>query len=325
MKWVLAFALFFSLRAYSATQELTVYSVYEAARLAPIFQPFTDRTGIKVNVVFGSSAELMNRLRQEGSASPADLYLDKDLVFQSAAQGLGLYRPFRSAIVEKTVPGKFIEPGRNWFLIFYRARVIMYHGQKVSPAELSTYEALGEARWKNRLCVRTSNNSYNEALAASFLADVGPQKTLELFRGWVANFSVAPIKGDTDVLKAIAAGQCDVGIANTYYLAPLIKADPNFPVRPFFPNGAHVNGVGIGLAKSTQNVVEATRLMEYLVSKEVQAAVAGGFFQYPVNGDAPLVAELVKFGPFVESPRNVGEIGTFVPMARTLLQQAGYE
>lgn len=312
-----------------AAKEVTIYSAYEAARMDPIFKPFTERTGIKVNIISAPSVELINRLETEGEATTADLHLDKDLVFQGAAEAKGLYQAFNSKVVEKNIPASLIEKNKNWFMMFYRARVIMYNTKKVSPSELSTYEDLGKAKWKGRLCVRTSNNSYNEALGAFFIKHYGTEKTLNIFKSWVNNFAVAPIKGDTDVINAVAAGTCDVTVANSYYLAPLVKSDVNFPVKPFFPNqdttGAHVNGVAVGLVKHAKNVAEATLVLEYLSSVEVQAPVAAVFSQYPSNPEAVLAPVLVDFGKFKADSTNIGEFSKYVEESRAIMKKAEYK
>ena len=322
-------ALVASSALHAASNEVTIYSVYEGARLDPVFKPFTDRTGIKVNIVSGTSAELIAKLKSEGESTVADLHIDKDLVFHGQAQREGLYKPFKSDSVEKNIPSSLIETNKNWFLLFYRARGIIYNTKKVSVDELSTYSDLGSAKWKGRLCVRTSNNSYNEALGAFFITHYGKEATLNLFKNWVNNFSVEPIKGDTDVINAVASGACDVGIANSYYLAPFIKNDANYPVRFFFPDqkttGAHVNGVGIGLIKHTKNTAAATLVMEYLSSKEVQAPVASIFSQYPSNSTAELAPVLVNFGKFAQDLTNVGVISLKSEEAKLLMKEASYK
>lgn len=312
-----------------AANEVTIYSVYEGARLDPIFKPFTERTGIKVNIVTAPSLDLINRLETEGEATTADLHLDKDLVFLGLAQSKNLFQPFKSLTVEKNIPSSLIETNKNWFTMFYRARVIMYNVNKVNPSELSTYEDLGNAKWKGRLCVRTSQNSYSEALAAFFIKHYGAEKTQNIFKSWVNNFSVAPIKGDTDVINAVAAGTCDVTVANSYYLAPLVKADANFPVKPFFPNqkttGAHVNGVGIGIVKHAKNVAEATLVLEYLSSKEVQEPVAAVFSQYPSNPEAVVAPVLVNFGKYNADSSNIGDFSKHIEEAREIMKKAEYK
>jgi len=314
--------------AATPAKEVTVYSVYDGERLAPIFKPFTDRTGIKVTVINDSSEKLIQRLQEEGAATQADLHLDKDLVYLGKAQQLGLYRPFNSQVVEANIPGTLIESQKNWFLLFYRARIIMYNRHKVNPSELSTYEALGDSKWQGRLCVRTSKDSYNQALGAFFVYHYGEKRTAELLSSWVKNFATAPLKNDREVIRAIAEGKCDVGIANSYYLAPFVKADPDFAVRPFFPNqnttGTHINGVGIGIVKHAKNVAEATLLLEYLTSKEVQAPVASAFSQYPANPAAPLNEILVQFGAFKADLTNIGNFSPFVDLANSITINAGY-
>ena len=322
-------ALALTTSAFASDKQVTIYSVYEAARLDPVFKPFTDRTGIKVNIVSGTSAEIIAKLKAEGEATTADLHLDKDLVFHGQAQAQGLYKPFNSKTVEKNIPSSLIEANKNWFTIVYRVRGIMYNANKVTAAELSTYADLGSAKWNGRLCVRTSNNSYNEALGAYFVTHFGAEKTLNIFKSWVSNFAVDPIKGDTDVINAVAAGTCDVGIANSYYLAPFVKADANYPVKFFFPEqnsvGAHVNGVGIGLLKHAKNTAAATLVMEYLSSKEVQAPVASIFSQYPANPAAELAPVLTGFGKFSQDQTNVGNISAKVDEAKQLMKAANYK
>lgn len=312
-----------------ASSEVTIYSVYEAARLDPIFRPFTERTGIKVNIVSAPSVDLINRLENEGEATTADLHLDKDLVFLGLAQSKNLYQPFKSLAVEKNIPASLIETNKNWFTLFYRARVIMYNVNKVNPSELSTYEDLGSAKWNGRLCVRTSQNSYNEALGAFFIKHYGVEKTENIFKSWVNNFSIAPIKGDTDVINAVAAGTCDVAVANSYYLAPLVKADVNFPVKPFFPNqkttGTHVNGVGIGIVKHAKNVAAATLVLEYMSSQEVQAPVAAIFSQYPANPTAEMAPVLVNFGKYNADSSNIGDFSKFIEEARAIMKKFDYK
>jgi len=313
----------------ASTKELAVYSAYDAARMKPIFEPFTKQTGIEVIVISGTSGELIDRLEKEGENSPADVYLDKDLVFQGEANRKGLYRPFQSPVVEQNVSSSFIESGRNWFTLFYRARIIAYNHNRVTPTELSTYEALAGHEWKGRLCLRTSESNYNQALSASLIRHIGTAETLTVLNGWAANLALDPLKSDTDAIKAVAEGKCDVAIVNTYYLAPFLKEDANYPVRPFFPNqktsGAHLNGVGVGLARHTKNVAEATLLLEYLSSKEVQTAVAAAFSQYPVNPKADVSPVLTQhFGPFVADQTSQQDVSNLVDQAKSLIRESNY-
>ncbi|MFA5582737.1 MAG: extracellular solute-binding protein [Bacteriovoracaceae bacterium] len=325
--FTLAFAFLVSLSAFA--KEITIYSVYPGEELAPIFTPFTERTGIEVKFISGTTKELVEKLKSEGKDSPADLYLDKDLTYLGQAQRDNLFRPFSSKVVLNNVPSHLRDATNLWTLAFYRARVIMYNTNKVSESELSTYQALGDDKWSNRLCVRTSTNSYNQALGAFFVKHLGEETTLQVLSSWVKNFSTAPIANDRGVIQAIADGQCDVGIANTYYLPAFIRNNPDFPVRIFFPNqndfGAHVNGVGIGIAKYTKNFKEANMLLEYFTSAEVQTPVAAAFSQYPVNPKANIIQILKDFGSFKEDTTNISEISRYIDTANKIFKEVNYK
>lgn len=310
-------------------KEITIYSVYPGEELAPIFTPFTARTGIEVKFVFGTTDELVAKLKNDGPHTEADLYLDKDLTYLGAAMREDLFRPFDSQEVKNNVPSHLRDSSDLWTLAFYRARVIMFNKYKVNENELSTYQALGEKKWENRLCMRTSTNSYNQALGAFFVKHFGEKKTLSILTSWVKNFSMAPLKNDRSVIQAIADGQCDVGIANTYYLPSFIRANPDFPVKVFFPNqkdvGSHVNGVGIGIVKHAKNIKEANMLLEYFTSTEVQTPVAAAFSQYPVNPKAEMIQILKDFGSFKEDTANVSEISEHINAANKLFPAALYQ
>ena len=309
-------------------KELVIYSVYPGDRLEAIFKPFTARTGISVRVVDGKSKDLINKIEAEGVNTEADLHLDKDLVFHGLATRKGIYKPFQSTIIENTIPAHFVETNKNWTTLFYRSRVIMYNKNKVSPSELPTYESLADSKWKNRLCMRTSKSNYNQALAAYLFAHNGAEKTKTILSGWVANLAQPVFTSDRAVIGAVAEGKCDIGIANSYYLIPFHEADANYPVSMVFPSQsttkAHVNGVGMGIVKYSKNVAEATKLMEYMLSKEVQAPVAAAFDQYPVNPNAAVGGLLNSFGTFKADTTNVGVISNLTDIASELMEEVQY-
>ena len=324
---ILALMLFSTFSAFA--KEVTIYSVYPGEELAPIFAPFTERTGVTVNFVSGTTAALVAKIKEEGTNTNADLYLDKDMTFLDDAKKQGIFKSFTSETVKENVPAHLRDNQNLWTLVFYRARVIMYNPNKVSADELSTYEALGDAKWYKRLCVRTSTNSYNQALGAYFVRHLGAMKTFDLLSSWVKNFSVDPISNDRGVIQAVADGKCDVGIANTYYLPAFIRANPEFPVKVFFPNqkdfGTHVNGVGIGIVKNAKNVKEANMLLEYFTSVEVQTPVAAAFSQYPVNPKAEMIQILKDFGTFKEDTANISDVADHTSLASGLFPLANYK
>lgn len=313
----------------SAT-ELTIYSVRAEKTMKPILEKFTAETGIATKLVVGTHPELVDKLKAEGESTPADIFITKDLVYQGEATRLGLFRPFRSSVVEKNIPAHFIEPGRHWYLHSYRARVIMYNKHKVSPAELSTYQAIGGAEWKGRLCLRTSQNSYNQGMFAGFIKHFGYNGTVDLLRSWVSNLAQdGIIGGDTDVIKAIAAGKCDIGVANTYYLAFLIEKNADYPVRPFFPEqnglGTHVNGGGLGIIRHSRNVEAATLFLEHMSRPESQVANASPHHEYPANPAAAPTEIVRAFGDFRMDPSNLGTVSDQSELGKKAAAEAGHK
>lgn len=324
------FALALSTSVKAKTDKIVLYSSYDGERLAAILTPFTQRTGIAVEVVDGSSNDLIEKLQTEGLQSPADLYLDKDIVYLGEANSRGLLQSYSTPAVDSKIPSHLIAQDRNWFLVFYRARTVIYNTNLVNPAEIKTYADLGDSKWQGKLCVRTSKNSYNEGLAAYFVKHLGLENTVSLLQSWVQNFAIEPLKGDREVIAAVGDGTCAIGIANTYYLAPIVRDDASYPVRALFVEqsgvGAHINGVGIGITKSSKNVAGANLFLEFLTSKEVQEAIAGGFSQYPSSSEAEMAPVLKNvFGPFVEDITNVGVVADYVRDGKEAMTKAGYK
>ena len=329
LKAVAFFAIFGAVSSVSASNNVTLYSVYGENALRPVLDPFTQATGIQVDVVEMKSDVILDRLEAEGQMSPADIHIDKDLVFFSEGSQKGLYQPIQSATIEQNIPANFIESNKNWFLMLYRSRAIIYNDQKVNASELSTYAQLADPKWRGRLCMRTSTKSYSMALGAYMIAQHGMDNAKKIFKGWVANFSQDPINSDTQIIRDVEAGKCDVAIVNHYYLAPFTKADPNYPVKVLFTNqgaaNAHVNGIGMALTKSSKNVAAATMLLEYFSTAEVQAPVADAFNQYPTNPAAEVSKVLQSYGPFEADKTNVRVIGNLSSIALEAMQSVGYK
>lgn len=317
----------FTLSAQAA--ELNIYSVYPEEALGKAIEVFSARTGTKVNLIVGTSGELIEKLSSEGANSPADLHIDKDLVYHAEAKRKGFYAEINSDFLNKTVPKNFFDTNKTWFMIFYRARVMMYNPKNVKANELANFEDLADSKWNGRLCMRTSKSSYNEALTAYFIQHLGVEKTKNMLTGMVSNLAVDPTKNDRAMIEMIDAGVCDVGIANTYYLAPYIVKNPDFNVKVAFPNQkssmAHVNGVGIGLVKSSKNKKLATQFMEFMTSAEVQAPLAQAFYQYPVNKEAAIESTISAFGSFKVDATSVDTIGGRTEEARKLMDEVEYK
>lgn len=312
----------------AAPSEITVYSARDSKSVAPIFEAFTTSTGIRVNLVNGTNEELLARLSREGKSTGADLLLADDLVFLGQASRDGIFVPFESKEVEKNIPAGMIAPANRWYAVSYRARILMYTSDKVKPEELSTYQSLGDEKWAHRLCVSSSSNSFNQALVASFVKNLGTPATSDLLKKWVANFAAPPMPDDNSVLLAIAHGECDIGIIDTHHLVAALQDNPVFPVKTFFPNqessGTHISGSGIGLIRFSRHIKEAMKLMEYLSSPKVQGDYAAPENEYPANTFAETTGVLREFGVFKIDESNLGEISSYTEEAKGLMKAAGY-
>ena len=218
----------------AGASEVVVYTARHYGQ-EPAIEAFTKKTGIQVKLLAGSTGELFERLKAEGEKTPADVLLTVDAGNLWNAARAGLLSKIDSPELASNVPASLRDPDNRWFGLTVRARTIMYHTGKVKPAELSTYEALGDPKWKGRLCLRTSGYIYNQSLLATMIKRHGEPKTEEIVRSWAANQPVL-INSDTKILEGIAAGQCDVGVTNHYYLARIVTKDAAFPVLPFWAN-----------------------------------------------------------------------------------------
>jgi iron(III) transport system substrate-binding protein len=314
--------------ALAQPSEVVVYSSRSHYGQEPAFDAFTRKTGVQVKIFGGNPSELFERLRAEGDRTPADVLVTVDAGNLWNAAQAGLLSRVDSPELAANVPAHLRDSENRWFGLTLRARTIMYNTKKVKPEELSTYEALGDPKWKNRLCLRTSSYIYNQSLLATMIKRIGEAKTEAVVRGWVAN-NPTLINSDTKILEAVAAGQCDVGLTNHYYLARILAKDPGFPVAAFWANqstaGTHVNVSGAGVTAGARNRVNAIKLIEFLASPEAQQMFADGNFEYPVNpqvSPSPLIA---KWGTFKQDDVNVAAAGELQAAATRLADRAGYK
>ena len=308
--------------------EVVVYSARSHYNQEPAFEAFTKKTGIQVKTFGGNSSELYERLRAEGDRSPADVLITVDAGNLWNAARAGLLAKVDSPELAANVPAHLRDPETRWVGLTVRARTIMYNPRKVKPSELSTYEALGDPKWKGRLCLRTSSHVYNQSLLATMISRHGEGRTEEIIRGWIANQPVM-INGDTKILEAIAAGQCDVGLTNTYYLGHFLAKDPNAPVAAFWANqgttGTHVNVSGAGVTAASKNRANAVKLLEFLTSPEAQQMFADSNYEFPANPHAGVNPLIAKWGKFKQDDINVAAAGQFQAAAIKLADRAGYK
>jgi iron(III) transport system substrate-binding protein len=314
--------------------EVNLYSARQEALIKPLLDRFTEQTGIRVNLVSAKDDTLIKRLESEGRNSPADLLLTADAGRLHRARELGLLAPVQSDTLEQRIPASYRDPEGHWFGLSLRARPILYVRDRVDPAELSTYAALTDPRWKGRICIRSSDNIYNQSLVAAMIATRGEAETEAWARGLVANFARPPRGGDRDQIKAAAAGQCDIAIANTYYLAAMLN-DAQASERAsaerlavFWPDqdgaGVHVNVSGVGLTTAARNRDQALRLMEFLVSDEAQRWYADSNHEYPVVEGVEASDTLKAWGSFKPDGINLSELGRYNADALRLMDRVGW-
>jgi iron(III) transport system substrate-binding protein len=315
-------------------QEVNVYSARKEALIMPLLKKFEAASGIGFNLITGKEDALLKRLESEGRSTPADVFITTDAGRLQRAKEAGVLQPIENAVLSARIPQNLRDGENYWFGLSQRARVIFYVKNKVDPGELSTYEALADPRWKNKICIRSSDNIYNQSLVASMIEAHGVEATEAWARGLVANLARKPAGGDTDQLRAAAAGLCDIAIANTYYFARLAtsgKAEDRKVAESlgvFWPNqadrGAHVNVSGAGITKYTSHRAAAERLLEYLVSAEAQAWYAEVNNEYPVVADASTSKVLNSFGEFKGDSLNLSRLGENNRAAVQLMDRAGW-
>ncbi|MCK9532776.1 MAG: Fe(3+) ABC transporter substrate-binding protein [Gammaproteobacteria bacterium] len=315
--------------------EVNVYSSRKEDLIRPLLERFTAQTGVRVNLVTGKDDALIQRLVSEGANSPADLLITADAGRLHRAKAAGVLQPVDSATLDAAIPASYRDPQNHWFGLSLRARPIWYVKDRVDPKALSGYADLADPRWKKRVCVRSSDNIYNQSMVAALIAHEGEEGAAAWVDGLVKNFARKPAGGDRDQIKAAAAGQCDLAIANTYYVgAMLTGADPvdraaAEKLAVFWPDqqgrGVHVNVSGVGLTAAAKHKAEAVRLMEFLVSDEAQRWYAEGNFEYPVKPGVPWNATLESFGRFKADGLPMGKLGELNGAAVRLMDRAGWK
>jgi iron(III) transport system substrate-binding protein len=300
-----------------------------------LYSDFTAKTGIKINRIDDDADKLIQRMKAEGVNSPADVFISVDAGRIQRAAEEGLLQPVKSAVLEKAIPEHLREPYGMWFGFSKRARVIVYSKERVKPADLSTYEALADPKWKGKIAIRSSTYIYNQSLTGSILAALGPEKTEAWAKGFAANFARQPKGGDRDQISAVAAGEADIAITNTYYVAhmqtskkPEEKAAAE-KLGVFFPNqkdrGAHINISGGGVAKNAPNRDNAVKFLEYLVSPQAQAYFAEGNYEYPVAADAKVSPVIAAWGKFKEDQLNAQVFARNNAEALKIMDRAGWK
>jgi iron(III) transport system substrate-binding protein len=313
--------------AFGGSADVVVYNGRSQYGDEQAFKNFEKRTGKTLELRGGTAPELFERLDAEGSDTPADLLVTTDLANLWRAKQAGLLAPVSSDTLQRQVPQEYRDPDGDWWGLSLRIRTPMRSIERVPENAVTSYEDLAKPRFKGKLCLRTSNNEYNQSLVADMLAKRGPEQTEKLLRGWMAN-DPQILGSDVDVLEAIGAGRCDVGLTNHYYLGRMLKEDPDFPVAPAWPDqdgaGAHTNLSGVGLVKGSEHRADAIALMEHLTAPASQELILENS-EFAVNPEVGAPEHLKAWENVKRDPIDVAEAGRRLPEAVQLMQQVGWQ
>jgi iron(III) transport system substrate-binding protein len=313
--------------------EVVVYSARAEQLIKPLFDAYTQKTGVAVKFVTDKEGPLMARLQAEGANTSADIFMTVDAGNLWQAANAGLLQPVKSPVLDANIPAHLRDPGNTWFGLSVRARTLVYNPEKVKAGELSSYEDLANPKWKGRLCLRTSKKVYNQSLVAMMIEEYGVPKTEAIVRGWVGNLATVPFADDTKAMQAVAAGQCDVTVVNTYYFGRLMEKTPGLALKIFWPNqnlktanaGVHVNVSGAGITTHAKHKAEAVKLIEWLSSPEAQNLYADVNLEYPANPKVKADAKVAAWGGFTQNLINVAAAGKLQAEAVKLMDRASYQ
>ena len=311
-----------------AADEVVVYSARIDELIKPVFDQYTAKTGVKVKFITDKEAPLLARLKAEGENTPADLLITVDAGNLWQAEQEGVLKPLQSKVIDANIPSQYRSSTGAWTGLSLRARTIVYSTERVKPAELSTYEALADQNWEGRLCLRSSKKVYNQSLTATLIETHGAARAEQVVKGWVNNLATDPFADDTALIQAIDAGQCDVGIVNTYYYGRLHQQKPDLKAKLFWPNqadrGVHVNLAGAGVTKHAPHAEQAQQLLEWMTTEEAQGVFAGVNQEYPANPQVAPSKEVAAWGSFKADSIPVEVAGKRQAEAIRLMDRAGW-
>jgi iron(III) transport system substrate-binding protein len=318
--------------AFAQSGEVNVYSYREHKLIQPLLDAFTKDTGVKVNVISASSG-LEQRIKTEGTNSPADVLLTVDIARLQDAVDAGITQRIKSAVLDKAIAPQYRDPGGNWYGLAMRARVVYASKERVAQNAI-TYDELSDPKWKGKICIRSGQHMYNNALFAAYLAKHGEAKTEEWLKGIKANLAQKPSGGDREVARDIAAGKCDIGLGNTYYWA--LMNDKEADRKPwaaatkvilptFAGGGTHVNLSGVVLAKHAPNKDNAVKLIEWLVGEHAQHMYADVNYEYPLLSEIKVNPTIAGYGTLKPDALPLSEIAKNKKAAANLADKVGFD
>jgi iron(III) transport system substrate-binding protein len=313
----------------STDDTVTVYSSRKEHLIQPLFEQFTKDTGIEVNYLTGKGGDLIERLKLEGENTPADIFMTVDAGDLWYAGTQDIFQAVMTDTIASNIPSYLRDPKGLWTGLSVRARTIVYSTERVNPTELSTYADLANSQWKGKLCLRTSKKIYTKSLVASIIHNEGEEGAKAIVSGWVNNLAATPNAKDSHVMNAILAGQCDVGLVNTYYFGRLIEETPGVPLSLFWANqettGVHVNVSGAGVTKHASNAEGAVQLLEWLSSPKAQTIYGSLNKEYPANQSVASDDIVSAWGAFKQDDMNLAIAGILQADAVALMQRIGYK
>lgn len=315
-------------------EEVNIYSARHYDSDQALYDAFTEKTGIDVNILEGDSDQLIERIRREGAASPADIMLTVDAGRLWRAEQAGVFQGIESDVLNERLPDAMRHPEGKWFGFSQRVRAIFYDPDDVDPANLKSYEDLADPRFEGDICIRSSNNIYNQSLLASMIAHHGMDDAETWAQGVVDNMARDPVGGDTDQIRGVASGECDIAVANHYYYVRLLESDDASDrkaaesVEILLPNqdgrGAHVNVGGAGVVADAPNRDNAIRFLEFLASDEAQRLFAAGNHEFPVVDGVEVDGTLATWGDFKRDALNINALGEHNPEAIRIFDRVGW-
>lgn len=311
-----------------SSKQLVIYTSRAEYLLKPLLDKYSKLHGVKFHYMKGKAPALVQKLISEGKNTQADLLITVDAGNLWFATQNQLLTPLKSQVLENNVPKHLRAADMSWVGLSVRARTIVYDTKRVKSDALHSYEDLAKKKWKGKLCLRTAKKVYNRSLVAMLLSIHGEQKTEKILKGWVSNLAAPVFSSDTKVIEAIKAGQCQVGIVNTYYLGRLLKKDPAYPVGIFWPNqdsyGVHVNISGAGIVRHSKNYHTALAVLEWLSQGEAQRMFADLNLEYPISSKTTRHQLVQRWGDFKANDLSLSRIGNLQKEAIKVMDRAGY-
>ncbi len=315
----------------SGQEVVNIYSSRHYEVDKELYKQFEEETGIKVNVVEGKAPELLERLKREGADTQADLFITADIANIYQAIDAGLTQSINSEIVDENIPADLRGKDNSWIGLTTRARVIAYNKETINPEDIKTYDDLTKDQFNEEILVRSSDSTYNQSLLASFIELNGEEKAKEWAQGVVNNMARTPEGGDRDQVKAIAAGEGDIAILNTYYYGKMLNSEEAEEVKAaksvgiIFPEDTHVNISGVVMTKDAKNTENAIKFVDFMTGKDAQERFAGENFEYPANPKAEVSEELKSWGEFTPQTIDLTKVGEYNKRAVEIFNEVGWK